>query len=185
MIEAGELRPGAKIELNEGLFEVVDCNFLKMAMAKGLMRTKLRNLETGATIERTFSSVEKLKDAYVEGRKMQYVYASGDERVFMDLETFDQMSLSEKIIGDGVKWLKDGIEVEVDMYQGRPVAVRLPNFVELRIVETDPGLRGDTVSGGSKPAKLETGAVVSVPLFVEQGTVIKVDTRSGKYLGRA
>jgi elongation factor P len=146
---------------------------------------KFRNLESGSIVERTFNATEKLQNIFIDYRRMQYLYNDGEMYTFMDMETYEQPVFNRAQIGDAAKFLKENLEVDVDYYRGRPIAVTLPNIVELKITQTDPGVRGDTASGGSKPAMLETGATVSVPLFVEQGEVVRVDTRTGSYLGRA
>ena len=149
------------------------------------MVAKFRNLESGTIVERTFNAGEKLQDIFIDYRTLQFLYADGDIYTFMDMETFEQPALSPEQIGDAAKYLKENLEVTVDYYQGKPLKVTLPTVVELAIIQTDPGIKGDTVSGGSKPAVLESGATVNVPLFIDQGETIKVDTRTGEYLGRA
>ncbi|ASN79677.1 MULTISPECIES: elongation factor P [Deinococcus] len=185
MISVTELRNGTKVEMDGGLWECLDYSHLKMGRGGAKVVTKFRNMETGSIVDRTFNSGEKLQDIYVEGKKMQYLYPDGDDYVFMDLETFDQIHLGKTLVGDAAKFMKENTEVEVAMFGDKALSITLPNQVILKIVETDPGVRGDTVSGGTKPAKLETGAVVQVPLFVEQDTNVKVDTRTGQYLSRA
>ncbi len=185
MISVTDLRNGTKVEMDGGLWECVDYQHQKIGRGGAKMVAKFRNLETGSIVERSFNATEKLQDIFIEYRQMSFLYGDADEYTFMDLETFEQPVLTRSQIGDGSRFLKENTEVTVDYYGGKPLKVTLPNVVELTIVETDPGVRGDTVSGGSKPAKLESGAVVNVPLFIEQGEVIRVDTRSGDYLGRA
>ena len=185
MISVTELRNGTKVEMDGGLWECLEYSHLKMGRGGAKVVTKFRNMETGSIVDRTFNSGEKLQDIRVEGKTMQYLYPDGDDYVFMDMETFDQIHLGKNIVGDAAKFMKENTEVEVSMYDEKPLSLTLPNQVILKIVETDPGVRGDTVSGGTKPAKLETGAVVQVPLFVEQDTNVKVDTRTGQYLSRA
>ena len=185
MISVTELRNGTKVEMDGGLWECLEYSHLKMGRGGAKVVTKFRNMETGSIVDRTFNSGEKLQDIYVEGKKMQYLYPDGDDYVFMDLETFDQIHLGKTLVGDAAKFMKENTEVEVAMFGDKALSITLPNQVILKIVETDPGVRGDTVSGGTKPAKLETGAVVQVPLFVEQDTNVKVDTRTGQYLSRA
>ena len=185
MISVTELRNGTKVQMDGGLWECLDYSHLKMGRGGAKVVTKFRNMESGSIVDRTFNSTEKLQDIYVEGKKMQYLYPDGDDYVFMDMETFDQVHLGKNIVSDAAKFMKENTEVEVAMYGDKALSLTLPNQVILKIVETDPGVRGDTVSGGTKPAKLETGATVQVPLFVEQDTDIKVDTRTGLYLSRA
>ena len=185
MISVTDLRNGTKVEMDSGLWECLDYQHQKIGRGGAKVVAKFRNLETGSIVERTFNATEKLQDIFIDYRQMQYLFADGDHYTFMDLETFEQPVLTREQIGDTSRFLKENLEVTVDYYQGRPLKVTLPNVVELAITQTDPGMRGDTVSGGSKPAVLESGATVNVPLFIDQGEVIRVDTRSGEYLGRA
>ena len=185
MISVTELRNGTKVELEGGLWECLDYQHQKIGRGGAKVVAKFRNLDTGSIVEKTFNSGEKLQDIFIDYRTMQFLYADGDTFTFMDLETYEQPVLDRVQIGEGARFLKENVEVVVDYYQGRALKVTLPTVVALMIVETDPGVKGDTVSGGSKPAKLETGATVAVPLFIENGTVIRVDTRTGEYLGRA
>ncbi|PTA68422.1 elongation factor P [Deinococcus arcticus] len=185
MISVTELRNGTKVEMDGGLWECLEYSHLKMGRGGAKVVTKFRNMETGSIVDRTFNSGEKLQDIYVEGKKMQYLYKDGADFMFMDMETFEQVTLPPALVGDAAKFMKENTEVEVAMYGDKALNITLPNQVILKIVETDPGVRGDTVSGGTKPAKLETGATVQVPLFVEQDTNVKVDTRTGQYLSRA
>ena len=185
MISVTDLRTGTKVEMDGGLWEVVEYQHQKIGRGGAKMVAKFRNLESGSIVERSFNATEKLQDIFIEYREMSYLYADGDQYTFMDLETYEQPTLSRAQIGDGARFLTENVNVTVDYYQGRPLKVTLPNIVELAITRTDPGVRGDTVSGGSKPAELESGATVNVPLFIEEGEVIRVDTRSGEYLGRA
>lgn len=185
MISVTDLRNGTKVEMDGGLWECLEYSHLKMGRGGAKVVTKFRNMESGSIVDRTFNSSEKLQDIYVEGKTMQYLYKDGDDFMFMDMETFEQISLNPTLVGDSSKYMKENTEVEVSMYGDKALKITLPNQVILKIVETDPGVRGDTVSGGTKPAKLETGAVVQVPLFVERDTDVKVDTRTGQYLSRA
>ncbi|MBB6097591.1 elongation factor P [Deinobacterium chartae] len=185
MISVTELRNGTKVEMEGGLWECLEYSHLKMGRGGAKVVTKFRNLETGSIVDRTFNSGEKVQDIFVEGRPMQFLYKDGDDFIFMDMETFDQQALPVRLAGEAARFLKENMEVEVQVYGDKPLKITLPNQVILEITMTDPGVRGDTVSGGTKPATLETGAIVQVPLFVEQGTAIKVDTRTGEYLGRA
>jgi elongation factor P len=184
MISVTDLRPGTKVKMEGGLWECVEYQHQKIGRGGAKVVAKFKNLETGATVERTFNSGEKLEDIYVETRELQYLYPEGDELVFMDLETYEQFHVPKARV-EAARFLKEGMTVLGDMHEGRPLKITPPTVVELKIVDTPPGVRGDTVSGGSKPATLETGAVVQVPLFVEPGEVIKVDTRTGEYVGRA
>lgn len=185
MISVSDLRNGTKVAMDGGLWECLDFQHQKIGRGGAKVVAKFRNLETGSIVDRTFNSGEKLQDIFIEGKTMQYLYPDGADFVFMDMESFDQIVLSGVLVGDAAKFMKENTEVEVQMYGEKPLKIILPNQVILKITQTDPGVRGDTVSGGTKPATLETGAVVQVPLFVEQDTEIKVDTRSGEYLSRA
>lgn len=185
MISVTDLRNGTKVEMDGGLWECLDYQHQKIGRGGAKVVAKFRNMETGAIKDRTFNASEKLQDIFIDYRTMQFLFTDGDDYTFMDTETFEQPSLSRDQIGDAARWLKPNLEVTVDYFREKPLKVTLPNVIEAQIVETDPGVKGDTVSGGSKPAKLETGASVNVPLFIDQGEVIRVDTRTGEYLGRA
>lgn len=185
MISVTDLRNGTKVLLDGGLWECIEYQHQKIGRGGAKVVAKFRNLESGAIVERTFNSGEKLQDIFIEYSKLSFLYGNeSDGYTFMDLETYDQPVLTKEQIGDAVRFLKENLEVTVDYYQGRPLKVTLPVSVELKIVDTAPGVRGDTVSGGSKPAVTETGATINVPLFVDEGETIKVDTRTGEYLGR-
>ncbi|MEW6308237.1 MAG: elongation factor P [Bacillota bacterium] len=185
MISSNDFRTGITIELDGEVWAVVDFQHVKPGKGAAFVRSKLKNVRTGATLEKTFNAGEKLPRARVERREMQFLYASGDEYTLMDMENYEQVSLSAAAIGDGVKFLKENTMVDVLRFQGALIGVELPNSVELAVVETDPGVRGDTASGGTKPAKLETGAMVKVPLFINIGDVLRIDTRTGLYIERA
>ncbi|HAH95276.1 MAG TPA: elongation factor P [Firmicutes bacterium] len=185
MISVNDLRTGLTIELDGDVYAVVDFLHVKPGKGAAFVRTKLRNVRTGFVVERTFNAGEKVPPARVETRDMQYLYASDNLFTFMDTESYDQIALPEEKLGDAVKFLKENMTISVQMYQGEAIGIQLPNTVELEVVETDPGLKGDTAAGGTKPATLETGAIVNVPLFINIGDVIAVDTRSKEYLKRA
>lgn len=184
MISTNDFRTGQTIEWEGGVWMVVDFQHVKPGKGAAFVRARLKNVITGNVNETTFRAGEKLPKAQIEYRDMQYLYESGGEYMFMDQTSYEQVSLSTELLGDALKYLKENMVIGVQFYAGAPIGVELPNFVELVIVETDPGLRGDTASGGTKPAKLETGAVVQVPLFVQQGEKIRVDTRTHQYLER-
>lgn len=184
MISSNDLRTGVTIEVDGDVYSVVEFLHVKPGKGAAFVRTKLKSLTTGAVIERTFRAGEKLTQARIEHRQMQYLYRDGDNYVFMDTETYEQMSLPSEQLGDKVKYLKEEMVITVLFYEGRTIGIEIPYFIELKVVETEPGLRGDTASGGSKPAKLETGAVVQVPLFVEVGDTIRIDTRTDTYIER-
>jgi elongation factor P len=182
-VSTAEFKKGLKIQFDGEPYSIVDFQHVKPGKGGAFVRTKMKHMRLGRVIDNTFRAGEKVELVDFEEKGMQYLYK--DERYhFMDLETYDQISLSADEVGDARDFLKENIEVEILFIDGSPVTVELPNFIELRIAKTDPGIRGDTASGGSKPATLETGAVVQVPLFLNEGDVVKVDTRSGDYLGR-
>ncbi len=184
MISTNDLRSGVVIEVDGVLYRIVEAQHVKPGKGSAFVRVKMRRLSDGALIDTTFRAGEKVKQAYLEPKDMQYLYNDGEFYYFMDTHTFDQVAVPAEVIGDAVKFLKEDMEVRMYYYQGSPISVELPTFVELEVVETDPGVRGDTVSGGSKPATLETGAVIQVPLFIKIGDVVKVDTRTGEYVER-
>lgn len=185
MISTNEFRTGVTVEIDGDVFAIVDFQHVKPGKGAAFVRSKLKNVKTGNVVEKTFRAGEKLPRAHVDRRQMQYLYFTGDAYEVMDNENFEQMSLTEAQIGDAKKFLKENMVITVALYQGNPIGVEVPNFVELEVVETDPGIKGDTASGGSKPAKLETGAVVQVPFFVNVGDVLRIDTRTGTYMERA
>jgi elongation factor P len=180
-----EIRSGMKVILDGDPFAIVDNEFVKPGKGQAFNRIKVRNLKTGRTIERTFRSGESLEAADVMDVDMQYLYNDGSFWHFMVPDNFEQYSCDQAIVGDAGIWLKDGMTCIITLWNNAPLVVTPPAHVELKIVETDPGLRGDTATGGQKPAKLETGAVVRVPLFLNEGETIRVDTRTGEYLSRA
>jgi len=184
MISGSELRRGVIIELEDKLYQVVGYQHVKMKRT-ALAKVKLRDINAGHTIERTFQSDEKLVQARLDTRQMQYLYNDGDLYYFMDQESFEQTPLTSSRLGDALNYLKEGNTVEVSSYQGEVLGIELPITVELKVTQTEPGFKGDTATGGSKPAKLETGLTIQVPLFVNEGDIIKVDTRTGAYLERS
>lgn len=185
MISVTDLRNGTKVMMDGSLWECLDYQHQKIGRGGAKVVAKFRNLDSNSIVERSFNSGEKLQDIFIDYRTMQYLYSDGNTYTFMDTETFEQPTLSREQVGDASKFLKENLEVTVDFYQGRALKLTLPNVVELKITRTDPGVKGDTVSGGSKPALLESGATVNVPLFIDQGETIRVDTRTGDYMGRA
>jgi len=184
MISTNDFRTGLTIELDNHVWSVVEFMHVKPGKGSAFVRAKLKNMETGATIERTFRAGEKVPRARLDHRKMQYLYNDGDLYYFMDEESFEQMSLSKEQLGDGVKYLKENMVIDVLLHKEKTIGVELPNFVELVLVETEPGVKGDTATGGTKGAMTETGATVQVPLFVEAGDTIRIDTRTGEYMER-
>ncbi len=180
-----EFKSGLKILLDSDPFVIVENEFVKPGKGQAFNRVKIRNLKSGRVIERTFKSGDTVEGADVVDADMQYLYTDGDFWYFMQPESFEQYTAGKAAVGDAAQWLKDGTTCIVTLWNGEPLTVTPPPHVELKIVETDPGVRGDTATGGQKPAKLETGAVVRVPLFINEGEVIRVDTRTGEYLSRA
>lgn len=185
MISTNDFRTGLTIEVDGDIFTVVDFQHVKPGKGSAFVRCKLKNLRTGGVVERTFRAGEKLSRAHLEHREMQYLYRDGDSYALMDNENYEQISLSGEQLGDNVKYLKENMNIYLLTYAGSLIGVDLPNTVELQVVATDPGIRGDTATGGTKPATLETGLIIQVPLFINVGTVIRVDTRTGVYLERA
>jgi elongation factor P len=184
-VSTNDLRNGMSLDLPEGLFNVVEFQHVKPGKGGAFVRTKLKNLRSGAVIERTYRADEKLEQAIIDKRDMQFLYRDGADFVFMDTTSYEQMTAAPASLGDAPNYLKEGDEANLQMYNGEIVGVDLPTSVELTVAETEPGIQGDRVSGARKPATLQTGLVVQVPLFVNTGDVIKVDTRSGEYLTRA
>lgn len=184
MISSNDFRPGVVVTLDGELFAIVASQHVKRGRGSAYVRAKIRNLKTGAITERTFNAGERVPHAFLERRLMQHLYHQDDDYVFMDQQSYDQVTLGADLLGDATRYLKDNTVVTVVYYEDRPIAVELPNAVDLTVVDTAPGIRGDTAAGGSKPARLETGAMVQVPLFVEVGEIIRVDTRTGQYLER-
>jgi elongation factor P len=184
-VSTNDLKNGMTLDLSEGLFSVVEFQHVKPGKGGAFVRTKLKNVRTGAVLERTFRADEKVEQAVIDKREMQYLYRDGPQYVFMDNTSYDQLNVEAPTLGDAARYLKEGDSAVLSMYDGDIVGVDLPAAVELTVSEAEPGLQGDRVSGARKPATLETGLVVSVPLFVNTGDRIKVDTRSGEYLTRA
>ena len=184
MATTNDLKNGLTLNLDGQLWTVVDFQHVKPGKGGAFVRTKLKHLKLGTVVDRTFRSGEKFERVDFEQQPMQFLYRD-DLFHFMNLETYEQIALSRVQVGEAADYLKDNMEVEVVYINGQPSAVELPTFAELRVVKTDPGVRGDTASGGSKPATLETGAVVSVPLFINEGDLLKIDTRTGAYIERA
>jgi elongation factor P len=184
-ISTNDFRSGVKVMLDNDPCSIVENEFVKPGKGQAFSRVRIRNLRTGRVIERTFKSGDSLEAADVMDVDMQFLYADGQFWHFMQPESFEQFTAGGTAVGDAAQWLKDGTVCIVTLWNGQPLTVTPPPHVELKIVETDPGARGDTVTGGTKVAKLETGAVIKVPLFLNQGEVVRVDTRSASYLGRA
>jgi elongation factor P len=185
MVSTNNLRTGMVLELDGDLWTVLFFQHHKPGKGQAVVRTKLRNVRSGAVLERTFRADEKVDQAILDKREMQYLYHDGTHWIFMDNASYEQLSVEEGEIGDVTQWLKEGQTAYLALYEGRPVSVELPASVDLVITKTEPGIKGDRVSGATKLATLETGVAVQVPLFVEQGDTVKVDTRTGEYLTRA
>lgn len=185
MISVNEFKTGLTIEFDGGIWQVIEFQHVKPGKGAAFVRSKLRNLRTGAVQERTFRAGEKVEKAHIERRKMQYLYASGNTHTFMDNESYEQLELQANQIEYELKFLKENMEVYMITYQGETLGVELPNTVELEVTETEPGIKGDTASGGTKPATVETGLVVQVPFFVNVGDKLVINTSDGKYVSRA
>jgi len=185
MISTNEFKNGMAILVDGELFVIAEYQHVKPGKGGAFVRTKLRRLKTNGVVERTFRVGEKFQEAYIEERKLQYLYRSGTEFHFMDMTTFEDLHFDAQTIGTAAGFLKDNMELVGDFHEGRLIGLELPIFVELKIEESEPGIRGDTSKAGTKPAKLETGITVQVPLFVDAGEVVRVDTRTGTYVSRA
>ena len=184
MISVNDLKTGLTLELDNGLWSVVEFLHVKPGKGAAFVRTKLKNVETGNVLEKTFRAGEKVGKATLDRREMQYLYKEGADFVMMDMETYEQLPLTEIQVGDGIKYLKENMVVQVLLHNNRVIGVDLPAHVELQVVDTPPAEKGNTAQGGTKPAKLETGAVVNVPFFVANGDKIRIDTRTNEYLDR-
>ena len=184
-IDTSQFRNGLKVEIDGEPYHMIFFQHVKPGKGGAFVRTKLKNLRNGKVIERTFRSGERLEEADVQDRRMQYLYLDGDSLVFMDSESYDQMSIPLERVGEARSYLKENLEVDVLLYKGNAISIELPAFIEAVISKTEPGIKGDTASGATKPATLETGAVVQVPLFVNVGDRIKVDPREARYISRA
>lgn len=185
MISTNDFRTGQTIELEGDVYQIIEFQHVKPGKGAAFVRSKLRNIRTGAVVEKTFNAGERLPRARVERRDVQFLYNDGKNYNFMDMETYEQLEMSPEQLGDAVKYLKENMVIQVLTFQGKSIGVEMPNFVELEVVETAPGIKGDTASGGSKPATLETGAVVQVPFFINVGDILQIDTRTGNYIKRA
>lgn len=184
MISAGDFRNGITIELDNNIFQIIEFQHVKPGKGAAFVRTKLKNIKNGGVVEKTFRPTEKCPQARIDRADMQYLYSDGDLFHFMDVESYEQIALNADTIGDTLKYVKENEMVKICSHNGNVFAVEPPLFVELKITETEPGFKGDTATGATKPAVVETGATVYVPLFVEQDDVIKIDTRTGEYLSR-
>ena len=184
MISAGDFKNGVTLEIDGNIYQILEFQHVKPGKGAAFVRTKLKNIISGGAVEKTFRPTEKFPKAHIERKDMQYLYSDGELYHFMDVQTYDQIALNEDAIGDSLKFVIENEMVKICSHNGNVFAVEPPLFVELAITETEPGFKGDTAQGATKPATVETGAVVYVPLFVEQGDVLKIDTRTGEYLSR-
>ncbi len=184
MISAGEFRNGITVEMDGSVYQIVEFQHVKPGKGAAFVRTKLKNIISGGVVEKSFRPTEKFPQAHIERVDMQYLYNDGDLFYFMNTETYDQIALNQEAVGDALKFVKDNDMVKICSHNGNVFSVEPPLFVELEVTETEPGFKGDTATGATKPATVETGAVVYVPLFVETGDKLKIDTRTGEYLSR-
>ncbi|MDX9973940.1 MAG: elongation factor P [FCB group bacterium] len=184
MISTADFRNGLVVNLDNDLMEIVEFQHVKPGKGGAFVRTKFKNVLTGRVIEKTFRSGEKMEEVRLETETYQYLYHDGDLYHFMHKESFDQLEVGENVVGDKHEWMKENTDIDLVFHKGKVIIVEVPNFVVLKITQCDPGVQGDRATGGTKPATLETGATVQVPLFVSEGTVIKVDTRTGQYIER-
>lgn len=184
-LSINQFKSGVTILLEGTVYQIIETEHVKPAKGSAFVRTKLKNLRSGALLDRTFRGQDSAEEAFVEQRKLQYQYAQGDMYHFMDQENYDQLAISADVLGESVKFLKDNLDVLGFFYKDQVLNVVIPNFIELTVAESEPGIKGDTSKSGNKPAKLETGATIMVPLFINPGDKIKVDTRNGTYVERA
>lgn len=184
MISASDFRNGQTVEYENGIYQVIEFQHVKPGKGAAFVRAKLKNIVSGGVVEKSFRPVEKFEEARIERKEMQYLYADGDLYNFMDMDSYEQIALSKETVGDAIKFVKENELCKICSYKGNVFSVEPPLFVELAITETEPGFKGNTATGATKPATVETGALVYVPLFVEIGDVIKIDTRTGEYLSR-
>jgi len=185
MISVNDFRNGATVELDGVVFTVVDFQHVKPGKGAAFVRAKIKNVKNGSVLERTFNAGEKVPRARIDSRQMQYLYESDGMYTFMDNENFEQVELSGDQLSNELKFLKENMTISIQFYNGAVMGVELPYSVELKVIETEPGIKGDTASGGTKPAKLETGHIVKVPFFINEGEMLRIDTRSGDYIERA
>ena len=184
MITAGDFRNGVTFEMDGNVVSIVEFQHVKPGKGAAFVRTKIRNVITGAVTEKTFNPNDKYPTAFIERRDMEYLYSDGDLYYFMDCESYEQLPINQSILGDNFKFVKENMVCKVLSYKGNVFGVEPPNFVELQVTKTDPGFKGDTATNVTKPATLETGAEVKVPLFIDEGEMIRIDTRTGEYLSR-
>ncbi len=185
MISAGDFRNGVTFEFEGNVFQIVEFQHVKPGKGAAFVRTKLKNVISGGVVEKTFRPTDKMPKAHIERKDMEYLYNDGELYYFMDQESYEQMPLNQEQLGDALKFVKENMLVKILSYKGNVFGVEPPNFVELQVTETEPGVKGDTATGAQKPATLETGAQINVPLFIDEGDMIRVDTRTGEYMERA
>jgi len=185
MISAGDFRNGATFELDGNVYQVIEFQHVKPGKGAAFVRTKIKNVITGGVVEKSFSPTEKFPTAFVERKDMEYLYNDGDLYYFMDLESYETIPINKSVLSDNFKFVKENTVCKILSYKGSVFGVEPPYFIELKVTQTEPGFKGDTATGASKPATLETGAVIKVPLFIDEGEVIRVDTRTGEYMERA
>ena len=184
MVSAGDFKNGLTVEIEGNIYQILDFQHVKPGKGAAFVRTKLKNIINGGVVEKTFRPTEKFETAHIDRKDMQYLYEDGDLYYFMDTETYDQVALNSETVGDSLKFVKENDTVKVISHEGNVFAIEPPITVELRVTETEPGVKGDTATGATKPAIVETGAQIMVPLFVNQDDVLKIDTRTGEYLSR-
>ena len=185
MISVNDLKTGLTLDIDNGLWSVVEFLHVKPGKGAAFVRTKLKNVETGQVVEKTFRAGEKVAKAMLDRREMQYLYKEGNDLVMMDLESYEQMPVPADRVGDGIKYLKENMNVQILLHDAKIIGIDLPNFVELEVIDTPPAEKGNTAQGGTKPATLEGGAVVNVPFHIQNGDLLKIDTRTNEYLGKA
>ena len=185
MVTAGDFRNGVTFEMDGNVYSIIEFQHVKPGKGAAFVRTKIRNVISGAVTEKTFNPNDKYPTAFIERKDMEYLYNDGDLYYFMDSETYEQLPISPNVLGDNFRFVKENMVCKVLSYKGNVFGIEPPNFVELQVTETEPGVKGDTATNVTKPATLETGAVIKVPLFVNTGDILKVDTRTGEYLSRA
>ena len=185
MVTAGDFKKGLTVEWDGGVWTIVDFQHVKPGKGAAFVRTKIKNIMTGAVVERSFNPTDKMPKAIIETKEMEYLYSDGDLYYFMDMETYEQQPIDKSKLGPAFQFVKENMEVKVLSYKGNVFGVEPPNFVEQEVTETDPGFKGDTATNATKPATLETGAEIKVPLFINQGDMIRIDTRTGEYMERA
>ncbi len=185
MISAGDFRNGVTFEYDGSVYQIIEFQHVKPGKGAAFVRTKIKNVISGGVVEKTFNPTDKMPKAHIERKDMEYLYNDGDLFYFMDPESYEQIPVSANQLGDALKFVKENMQVKILSFKGNIFGIEPPNFVELAITETEPGFAGNTATGATKPATLETGAVIQVPLFIDNGEVVKVDTRTGEYMGRA